>query len=256
MRITVSKMKLFKACRRAYYFKYIQNLTPVETADALMIGTNYHKLLEHLYEKGTLDDLEQDNSKELAMARAYEKYIYPNFHMKYVETSFECDLPEDNLFCGIIDGIAEDGNLVEHKTIGREITEEYEYNLQWDEQILGYMFATGSRKVYYTVCRKPTIRQKKNETDEEFFNRMIDWYDEDTDKKIRMLTIERDDLEVGRFGRHLLDMCREMKRSNGNLYRNCGWCNVWGRRCEYSSICLDYDPKQEYVNFYRKVELR
>ena len=43
------------------------------------------------------------------------------------------------------------------------------------------MLLTGMRKVWYTVCRKPTIRQKKNETDEEFFGRMVAWYDEDTE---------------------------------------------------------------------------
>lgn len=265
MRLTISKVKLFKSCRRAYYFKYIEDLQPVKVADALQTGTNYHELLEHLYSKGTLDDLEQDNSKELAMARAYEKYVYPRFKVRDVEKWFEYSLPDsDNEYagdelCGITDGIAEDGCLVEHKTTGREITDEYEYNLQWDEQILGYMLATGSRKVYYTVCRKPTIRQKKNETEEEFFNRMIEWYETDTDRKIRLMEIERTNEEVDAFKKSLVLMAREMNEAEhdeSRLYRNCGWCNVWGRRCEYSSICLNYDHNQNYIEFERKVEMR
>ena len=32
-------------------------------------------------------------------------------------------------------------------------------------------------------------------------------------------------------------------------YRNTYYCNYWGRRCEYSSICLDYDPHENYVDF-------
>lgn len=257
MRITVSKMKLFKACRRAYYFKYMEHLTPIEKAEALQVGTNYHELLDKLYSGESLP--ENDYSKERAMIVAYQKYIYPNFKVKSTEDWFKKEIGNGDEFCGITDGIAEDGCLVEHKTTGSEITEEYEFNLQWDEQILGYMFVTGARKVYYTVCRKPTIRQKQNETEEEFFNRMIEWYDTDTDKKIRLLTIERTDEEVEAFANDLHLMAREMEQAEQDedrLYRNCGWCNVWGRRCEYSSICLNYDKNQEYVEFERREEKR
>ena len=45
MRISASKIKAFKACRRLYELKYIENLVPVEKSQALEIGSNYHKLL-------------------------------------------------------------------------------------------------------------------------------------------------------------------------------------------------------------------
>lgn len=250
MNLSISRIKQFKACRRAYYFKYIENLEPVEKPEALQTGTNYHAFLEELYTTG---DITQDYSKECAMAMAYKKYIYPKFKIRTVEEWRSHGIGMDMNLIGRVDGTAEDGSIVEHKSTSSEITEEYEYNLLWDEQILAYMYLTGMRKVYYTVCRKPTIRIKKNESEEEFFNRMVEWYDEETDSKIRLLEIHRTDEEVEAFGKDLRNIASIMKVvSNGDeseYYRNTCHCFRWGRRCEYASICLNYDPNQEYVEF-------
>ena len=252
MKISISGLRLFKACRRAYDLKYNEGLYPVVTADALVVGSNYHEKIESLYKTGMI--LNPDYSKESAMAAAYAKYIYPKFKVKAVEEWFEKPLLTGDVLVGRLDGIAEDGCIVEHKTTSGEITEEYEFNLQWDEQILAYMLATGSRKVWYTVCRKPTIRQKKGESEEEFFERMVAWYDEDTDSKIRVLQIERTDEEVDEFERELCKMAAEIDnaRVTQNYYRNTSYCTRWGRRCEYASVCLHYNPEQDYVEFERR----
>lgn len=259
MRLSISKLKAFKSCRRLYELKYIEGLQPVQKPDALETGSNYHKLLEELNTTGHLPEC--DYSKEYAMAKAYEKYIYPHFHVVEAEKWLEADLGNGDKLVGIADAIADDGYLVEHKSTGQEITEQYEYNLLWDEQILAYMFMTEKRKVHYTVCRKPTIRQKQNETVEEFYDRMVEWYDTDTDSKIRLLEIERTCEEVEQFEKELYAMLYEMKSAEANnqyskvpYYRNTCHCNMWGRRCEYSSVCLHYDPKQEYIEFTKEVK--
>ncbi len=239
---SISGIKLFKACRRAYELRYIYGLRPVDTAESLQTGLSYHAILESLYQNGELP--EGDYSKEMAMATAYHKYIYPKFKVSKAEEWVRYE----DILIGRVDGIAEDGAIVEHKTTGSEITEEYEYDLQWDEQILAYMLMTGKRKVWYTVCRKPTIRQKKNESEEEFFERMISWYDEDTDSKIRVLRISRTDDEIEQFRQDVKKMVFEMRNCT-NFYKNTAYCHKWGRRCEYSSVCLHYDPDQEYIEF-------
>ena len=254
MKVSISQIRQFKSCRRAYYFKYVEGLEPVEKAEPLEIGSNYHQILEWLYEDGNLDGVEEDYSKELAMVVAYWKYIYPKFKVKAVEEWFEFPLNKNDMLIGKVDGIAEDGYIVEHKTTSSEINPQYEYNLQWDEQILAYMLAYGVNKMYYTVCRKPTIRQKQNETEEDFFHRMIEWYDTDTESKIALILIERTEEEIRNFKNQLLLMIKEIKYPT-SYYPNCLWCNVWGRRCEYSSICLHYDPKETYIEF-EKTERR
>lgn len=244
IRLSISKVKLFKACRRAYELKYIDGLEPVQKADALEVGTNYHERIESLY-TGQISASEGNYSKEAAMAEAYRKYIYPKVHI--VETEKWIEMPELNLVARV-DGIADDGRLVEHKTTSMEVGDEYEYNLQWDEQILTYMMITGARQMYYTICRKPTIRQKKAESDEEFYNRMIAWYDEDTKHKIRVILVERTDAEVEAFKRDLMTMSVEMNHAY-NFYRNTAHCFRYGRQCEYAPICLNYDPNVQYVDF-------
>lgn len=246
MRLSISRIKAFKACRKLYELKYIERLEPVQKPESLELGTNYHALLEELNKTGSLPEC--NFSKEYAMAKAYEKYIYPKFHVNEAEKWIEYDLGSGDKLVGIVDAIADDGHIVEHKSYGSDITEQYEYNLLWDEQILAYMLMTGSRKVWYTICRKPTIRQGKNETEEEFYYRMLDWYDTDTDSKIRLLDIERTDDEVAQFEDELMAMVEEMRHA-GHFYRNTCHCNAWGRRCEYSSVCLHYDPNQEYIEF-------
>lgn len=255
MRLSISKIRLFKSCRRAYELRYIEGLEPVTKSDALVTGSNYHALLEELNNTGSIginSDIEY--TKELAMAKAYEKYIYPKFHVTGVERWLEYDLGEGDMMVGIVDAIADDGHIVEHKSYGSDITEEYEYNLLWDEQILAYMLMTGMRKVWYTVCRKPTIRQGKNESAEEFFDRMIAWYDEDTDSKIRLLEIERTDEEIEQFRQELFAMRDVMKQAEDkkSFYKNTCHCYSWGRRCEYSTVCLHYDPNQEYIEFIKE----
>lgn len=251
VRLSISRIKLFKACRRAYQLKYIEGLEPVEKAESLQTGLQYHELLEILYRDGDLLNAEEEYSKEQAMATAYMKYVYPKFKVKACEEWQTMKLATGDILIGRVDGIAEDGRLVEHKTTSSDITEEYEYNLQWDEQILAYMLMTGAREMYYTVCKKPTIRQKKNETDEEFFQRMVEWYDEDTDSKIRVMLISRTDEEIEEFRDAVESMADEMRETR-HYYRNASYCRQWGRMCDYASICLHYDPNQEYVEFVRK----
>ena len=252
MNLSITKIKAFKSCRRMYQLRYVEGLKPVQKAEALEIGSNYHKLLEQI-NNGEIPDY-CDYSKEMAMAKAYYKYIYPRFKVVAAEKRLEYEIGDGNVLVGVVDGIADDGHIVEHKTCGTEITEQYEYNLLWDEQILAYMLMTGMRKVWYTVCRKPTIRQKQNESDEEFYNRMVAWYDDDTESKIRLLEIERTDAEVEAFAEALKVMSFAMTQAEAGedyvgFYRNTCHCNMYGRRCEYSSICLHYDPNQEYIEF-------
>ena len=248
MRISISKVKAFKACRRKYELHYLEGLTPVQTAPALETGSNYHKQIELLY-KDPQAFLEQgDFSKEHAMALAYQKYIMPKVKIVEAEKWLTYDLGDGDELVGIADGIADDGDIVEHKTTGEDNLEKYEYGLQWDEQILAYMLMTGRRRVHYTVIKKPTIRIKKDETEEDFFARMVAWYDEDTENKIRVLELTRTDEEVAQFWDDLLFMVHEMRHA-ANFYRNTCNCNLYNRRCEYSSVCLNYNPEQEYIEF-------
>ena len=251
MKGSISRLKLFKACRRAYFLKYIVNLEPVQKAEALEIGTKYHELLELLYRNDEEFWNAQDYSKESAMARAYLTHVFPQFKVKSVE-EWASGIVGKHILIGRVDGIAEDGSLVEHKTTSLNL-DEYEYNLQWDEQMLAYMWLTDTTHIWYTIIRKPTIKQKKEESDEEFFYRMIDWYDEDTDNKIRLLRLERTQKEITDCIKELQWTMDDIELLDTDDFRkwskNTCYCNHWGRRCEYADVCLNYDPNRNYIGF-------
>lgn len=251
MEISISQIKTFKACRRAYYLRYHENLHPIEKSDALETGSSYHERLEALY-KG--EPIPSDYSKAEAMSLAYAKYIMPRLHIVEPEKKFSVEITEDLTLIGRYDGIADDGNIVEHKTTGETSLESYEYDLQWDEQVLAYMLASGKRKIYYTVCRKPTIRMKKDETEEEFFKRMCEWYDTDTDEKIRMFEVIRTDAEVEEFKQDLIRLYPHMVacEDESECYKNTTHCHRWGTRCEYAGICLHYDRTLQYCDFEKR----
>lgn len=265
MRLSASKVKCYKACKRAYYFRYVEELVPVEAAQPLIDGSNYHAMIEQLYTNGWFEADVENNPKIAAMAMAYEKYVYPQFKVKAAEEWFEYKLNDDVQLVGRFDGIAEDGLVVEHKTTSADVDDEYVYNLQWDEQILTYMLASGKNEMYYTVCKKPTIRQKQSETAEEYYERCCAWYAEETDKKIRVIKVTRSEKEVANHKAALKYIvgCMEDDEnlSKGECfkdefiyYRNCSQCTAYGRKCEFASICLDYNPKLEYVEFKKKEE--
>lgn len=251
MILSATKIKDFKGCKRLYYFKYVEGLTPKKDAEVLKDGRTYHEKIEEIYNQGYFTP---SGDKTDAMAMAYEKYIYPKFKVKKVEDWFNYNVDDKLSLVGRYDGVTEDGLLVEHKTTSFDVDDEYMYNLQWDEQILCYMLSKGINTMYYTVCKKPSIRQKVNETDEEFIKRCCDWYDIDTESKINVVKITRTHNDIQKFKVSLIDLADEIAEceQKERYYCNPNHCNVYNRKCPYASICLNYNKEMNYVDFVKK----
>lgn len=251
-KLSMSAIQLFKACRRAYQLKYVCGVVPKQvSSEALETGANYHTHIENMTKTGQVPEIVD---KASAMANAYYQYIQPKMPEFEPEVWFEKSIGRGKRLIGRLDG---KGNniIVEHKTTSLS-TEEYEYNLNvlQNDQLLAYFMATGIKTVYFTVCRKPNIRQKKDETEEEFAKRCFEWYAEDTDSKINVFRITKTDEEIQKYRKELSNMFALIKSAKkaDNFYRNTCHCNTWGKMCEYAPICLNYDPDVEYVGFERR----
>lgn len=254
MKLSASLIKAYKTCRRKYELKYIEELEPVTKAQALTDGTNYHAGIETFYKDGEIL-CDMNEPKISAMVWAYVHYIAEQnpdlVEVKTAEKWFEYPLTKKHSIVGRNDAIAKNGMAVEHKTTSNDVDDEYIYGLQWDEQILTYMLATGINEMLYTVIKKPTIRQKQNETAEEFFERCKDWYATDTDLKVRVVKVIRSKEEIEEYRKALIVLANEIEKCK-HFYRNPTACTCYNRRCEYSAVCLNYNPQLTYVEFEKK----
>ena len=245
-----SRIQTYKSCRRLYELKYVYGVKSTEKIDALERGTSYHEKVEKIL-KG--DDFEIDDPKTSAMAMAFKEYILPQLQPVAQEEWFKYKTEFGDEFIGRVDALNADGAIIEHKTTSGDIDEEYWYSRDIDEQLMTYMYAYGTRKAYYTVCKTPTIRLKKDETDESFYRRCLDWFNEDTESKIAMRVIYHTDEEINAFIAEQALTIKEMKECK-LFYKNQSYCTKWNRMCEYAPICQHYDPTQTYVGFEKREE--
>lgn len=243
-------MQTFKSCRRLWELKYKYGVECLQTSEPLKQGLSYHDKVAQLFEQGFFTP--DDDAKTNAMATAFWRYIFPELKDKNIqpETWFEKGTAGGNLIVGRYDGVSDDF-VIEHKTTSGRVDGSYWAGLELDEQILTYMWASGKRKVFYTAIQRPTIRQSKKETFEEFQNRCVAWYDTDIDQKIGWNIITHTDEEITEFEKQLDRMCEEVKDCNF-FYRNQSHCKRFGRMCEYAPICANYDPNIDYVGFRRQ----
>lgn len=252
MKLSHSAIQCFKSCRRMYELKYIYGMEPIATSDSIERGLTYHELLENLLNGDPRPIDSCENPKVRAMAVAFMRYIQPQIKkVEAVEDWFEFEINDNCSIIGRLDGRTTDGCVIEHKTTSGAIDGVYLQRLELDEQIPTYMIACGTTTIIYTVCQSPTIRQKRNETDEEFFQRCVDWYEEDTEKKIAVFYLSRSKSELQEFKQELDAISNEIANCK-NFYRNPNHCMKWGRLCEYAPICKYYNPEEEYVQFRRR----
>ena len=256
MRISNSAIKCFKSCRRMYELRYVYGLEPDRPTAAQERGLGYHDALEK-YLMGEQLSMFEDNSvnpKTLAMVSAFAKYIQPQLEKMGVEVAateqwVSYQTKSGNSVFGRVDGVLSDGTILEHKSTSGKIDGAYWNNLSFDEQMLTYMVACGTDKVFYTVCMTPTIRQKANEDESAFFQRCLDWYADDTESKISRMLIATDKERLEEFRAEQDAVIQEI--DNCKLYyRNPSHCMKWGRMCEYAPICLQkVERDREYLGF-------
>lgn len=250
MKVSNSSIQAFKQCRRMYQLRYLYGLEPIQTAEAIERGLAYHELVEGLLNGDcTLDSCE--NPKIRAMGAAFQTYIMPQLARESTEKWVSYKTKSGHTVVGRVDALTKDNEVVEHKTTSGPVDGDYFRKLDFDEQIPTYMLACRSNKIIYTVCAVPSIRQKKGETEEEFYRRCVDWFAEDVLNRITFVVITRDQAQLDAFADEQDKIISEMENCQF-FYRNPGNCYKYGRLCEYAPVCMDYDPEQEYIEFKRR----
>ena len=238
--LTASMLRTYKSCPRLYELQYIEMLKPAVAADYLTTGTNYHAAVENI-----LKGKPYDNSGIVgAMADAFNHCIpWRDWGVEHIEYQFDLSLTSFCHMQGKIDAICKDGTPIEHKTTSASIDEKYIHNLAWDDQVSFYLLALSLlnekpvTRVIYTVCQKPTIRLKKNQTEEEYIEEVRGWY---TPEKVKTIDVVRSVAELKETEAEVRSIVSEIRRRK-HFYRNPRHCSMIS--CPYASICLNYDPE-------------
>lgn len=208
---TSSSLKLFRLCKRKFFWKYIARISPAYRDVNLMVGSAFHEAMEHLYTSpkewssdipvGIRDELEQErvenadfyDADEFAkLETGMEAFVgmangYADHYMDEalaleghsVEQEFLLDMGDFDL-SGSIDLLMDDG-IMEHKTVSK-LSEPYIRRLPMDTQIRCYLygaqnyFDVDARRVTYNVVRKAGLKQKRGENTRDFHLRIQDDY--------------------------------------------------------------------------------
>lgn len=195
--LTATRLRTLRRCPRQHYYRYELGLSRIRTADALRLGSAFHRGLE-LYRRGvettkateeaisgyaTIPEwadsynwhVECETVRALLMGYFWY-YLYDDIKIIEVEQTY--DLPLVNLWndqhnqrftlAGKIDAIGylPDGckAVIESKTAGEDISPDSDYwlRLRHDPQVAHYVIAARELgydvvAVVYDVTRKPTI---------------------------------------------------------------------------------------------------
>lgn len=228
--LSISRISTYLQCRKRYYFRYVEGLKPLKDLEALEIGKDYHAALAGEEPTTLMGEV---------LKSVFEKYIKLDYEKQ--EVDFEYLISKNIVINGRVDGILKDGAIVEHKTAS-VVDSRYLFNLRLDLQIPMYMLAFGTNRCTYTIIQKPRLKQKANETEEEFKARLIKWYDdvEINYNKIFIHTELRNPQELKNFKQEIRYLALEMIRRK-KFIRNPNACKIF--QCPYAGVCLDYDPK-------------
>lgn len=260
MAISYSETQCFKTCRKMHEWQYIKGIRPKDKAEALFFGSAIHSALEMLYKDmpldaalSALDELDEVNR---AKARALISHYFAQNMAggwnpedvldveKWVKSSFG-----GHDFIGRLDAVIRVNGRVwvmEHKT-ATAVDDDYIERIKIDTQSMLYVLAAREEYgevagVIYDVLIKPSIRQKKSETIEDFearcmeevtaenFVRVYHWFSDDD--------LEEAKQEFMACSQAIKDCEYGMVRP----YRNTGACNAIGRACPYLCLCCEKKP--------------
>ena len=269
--LTQSSLRTLGSCEEKYRLRYIEGLRSSAYKPALTIGSAFHEGVEHQsadvaekcyrdargssWTEAEREGLERDVAIIRAMVGgALEKWvIWPEKSER--EMAFELPLRNPatgaastrHVFSGVFDGLWKDLGgrpvLLEMKTTGR-LDADYIRRLDLDPQISAYCHAASLllgepvREVAYRIVRKPSIRQRKSETVEEYADRVTADYLERPEFYFADEVVTRSEEELDRWWHEAWEIHRRVLRlENGEMsIRNTRSCLDFGR-CDYFDLC-------------------
>lgn len=243
---TNSSIATYASCPRRYEYAYVYRIRRETISPALVVGRRFDSTVKHWHRTGEMSmplPEDGDHAKAIALSRAYA-YVWQDRHsdVQY-DVRFRRRLPGTHLWvAGEADGVLGSSKLWELKTTSEDIDpgSDYWLKLRLDWQISLYCWALGLNHVMYDVAKKPTIRQKKEESLEEYRNRCIEQLTSEPDRFFARKEVVRLDRELQQFLDTDLIPRIVLIRATKQFPRHIAWDSC--RWCEYQSPCYQDIP--------------
>lgn len=272
--LTNSAINAFKSCGRRYYWRYERLIQAVERPEALLLGTAIHGFLESHYRQLPYTPPIDLTPKSQAILKGVQEY-YPILYMGDLDLfepvavekiiSGEILNPEtgrparEYAYGGKVDGLvilkkdvegfkAGDLLLLEHKTASK-VDDNYFDRLQLDSQLLLYtMFLSRELETpiagcLFNVILKPNIRQKKNESEAEYNQRLrleMDWPEQYHRRYLRFPEMRLQEIQKELWNaKNVIAKARQ----EGVFNMNSSACFDYHRKCDYWALCSSEDPE-------------
>ena len=272
--ITQTELTTFSRCEERHNLRYNKWLAPFEEHPALAMGSAFHAGIESKSVAAAVEALSGPDPVwdiwEGGAARAREAVVtamvggaltrwteWPDLQEVQFEIPFKHPVTGNSSkrhrFSGIFDGVwkgthpdyPEEVILGEWKTAS-VVNNDYMQRLEIDFQVSTYLWAASIlygvpvRKVVYRIVKKPTIKQRKTETVEEYSERVVADYIDRPEHYFFEALVERTDEQLEHW-RHQAwathKRILQIKRGGVPAIRNTQSC-VGRGRCPYFDLCV------------------
>lgn len=277
--LTSSRLAALRSCPRRHYYRYELGLCRIRSNDALRFGGAYHAGLEArnngadaaaAIERATAGyetvphwadptdwAVERETVRQL-LAGHFWRYEAGPLEIVAVERVFRTPLLNPGsghasrlfLMAGKIDAVVKlaDGRLavLEYKTAGEDVGPQSDYwlRLRCDPQISLYVLGARAMgfnvtTVLYDVTRKPTIRLRKDETPEQYGERLLADIGDRPDYYYARREVPRLEDELAEFRLELWQQAQQLR----DAQRADRWFRNVGRQtcdhCAFAALCLN-----------------
>jgi len=261
--------------------------------ETLAFGTAVHDYLECLYLEQALPMAQSPQVVAMMSQYYKYGPKFTDWEVVAVEHEFEVPITNPNtsgtsltfILCGKIDlilrhRITGEYAIVDHKTASR-VDGSYINRICHNAQLYTYCFALMKTEgwnvttLFLNVLEKATIRRRlatppeklkyrqdgglyascrlEDESDDELFERLLEWHDNQDHYQLHEVTPDKKMLEETH--QSLWSSCEHiLKDKNSGFYRQVTTaCDNWHRECEYAPLCLhgqqpQIGPDQEWIN--------
>ena len=274
MVLTQTGFSRLRACPKMFKIMNIEGYKQREESENLSFGTMWHKMKEMENTGASLDEIcayayreatnEQHAPKLCGMHRAhvarrnYGKLSGTEIQFEHVLINPDTGRPAHKaIMAGKIDGLLIDQDtgeqwIVEYKTAS-DLSGAYISRISLDLQVHIYKLAEEKASnqsvvgVIYDAIKKPTIRLKKNETQEEYEMRVVEWYNTNAQDAFYCACVRLDDRDIERqawmYYQEIL-----WRLQHDYWPRNSNQClNHYGTRCPLFGYC-DSGDKQHVLD--------